>query len=259
MMKEICISTIQSDIAWEDKSKNLKHFGNLLESIAGKSDVAVLPEMFSTGFSTHALHLAETNEESTVRQIRKWAKEYKLAICGSFMAKEGSKIHNRGFFITPEADSYFYDKRHLFRIGEENGFTAGNQLLNIQYKGWRIRLIICYDLRFPVWCRNRNNEYDLLICVANWPQSRTLVWETLLKARALENQCYVCGVNRIGKDGNEILYQGNSVLIDFKGKIISEAELNKESVITGIISKEKLADFRQKFPVWMDNDDFEIK
>jgi predicted amidohydrolase len=258
-MEEICVSAIQSEIAWEDKAQNLKHFGNLLKEIAGKSDIAVLPEMFSTGFSMHAQHLAETNEGATIGQVRQWAKTYNLAICGSFMAKEDSKIYNRGFFITPEGGASFYDKRHLFRMGEENGFTAGNRTFSVLYKGWKIRLIICYDLRFPVWCRNRNNEYDLLICTANWPQARSLVWETLLKARALENQCYVCGANRIGIDGNEILYQGNSVLIDFKGKIIAETELNKKSVVNGIISKKKLDDFRQKFPVWMDADDFDIK
>jgi predicted amidohydrolase len=260
-MNDLRISLMQVEIVWEDKTQNLKHYEQLLQGIAGKSDLAVFPEMFSTGFSMRSGCLAETNDGSTVQRIRYWAKEYNLAVCGSFLAKDHNSdaLFNRGFFITPQGETYFYDKRHLFRMGEENDcFTAGKQTLLVPYKGWNIRLIICYDLRFPVWNRNRNNEYDLLICPANWPESRANVWEILLKARAIENQSYVCGVNRTGEDGNGIFHRGNSALIDFKGKPVFEAPANTESVITETIKKEPLNDFRRKFPVWQDADFFEI-
>jgi predicted amidohydrolase len=261
-MNNLRISLVQAGIAWEDKAKNLKCYGKLLQGIAGKSDLAVLPEMFSTGFSMQAGRLAETNVDFTVQTIHRWVKDCDLAVCGSFLAKDNDSgaLFNRGFFITPQGENYFYDKRHLFRMGEENErFTAGNRALIVSYKGWNIRLIICYDLRFPVWNRNRNNEYDLLLCPANWPEVRTNVWEILLKARAIENQSYVCGVNRIGEDGNGMLHRGNSALIDFKGKPVFEAPINTEAVITETINKDTLSDFRGKFPVWQDADFFEIK
>ena len=259
-MNELRLSLIQSDIAWEDKRKNLEHYHNLLKTVAGKSDLAVLPEVFSTGFSMHTEHLAETNDGLTVSSLRSWSKELGMAICGSFLAKSDSaKVFNRGFFITPEEEVFFYDKRHLFRMGEENErFTAGNRKLIVSYKGWNIRLIICYDLRFPVWARNLDNEYDLLVCPANWPTSRSKVWKILLAARALENEVYVCGVNRIGTDGNTIHHQGDSILLDFKANPVVETEQNQSSVLTGTIRKEALEDFRKKFPAWKDADRFEI-
>jgi predicted amidohydrolase len=260
-MNELKVSLVQSIIYWEDKKKNLEHYGNLLKELAGKTDLAVLPEMFSTGFSMHAGHLAETNDGTTIQTIRTWATEYELAVCGSFTGKNDSgQIFNRGFFVTPEGDAFFYDKRHLFRMGEENEqFTAGDKPLIVNYKGWNIRLIICYDLRFPVWTRNRNNEYDLLICPANWPVARASVWQILLQARALENQCYVCGVNRIGEDGAGIPHQGDSALLDFKGQAMVEVLQNEESVVTGSIKKNNLDKFRTQFPAWMDADNFEFR
>ncbi|MDR3339565.1 MAG: nitrilase family protein [Candidatus Symbiothrix sp.] len=255
------ISLVQAAISWENKTRNTEHYGHLLEKLSGKSDLAVLPEMFSTGFSMRAGHLAETNEDATIVAIRSWAKNFGFAVCGSFLAKdESGRIFNRGFFITPQGDSYFYDKRHLFRMGEENKqFTAGDRILIIPYKTWKIRLIICYDLRFPVWNRNTDNAYDLLICPANWPIARANVWQVLLQARALENQSYVCGVNRIGEDGLKIPHQGDSVLLDFKGNTVIETVRNSESVVTGTIQKDFLETFRKKFPAWMDADRFEIK
>jgi predicted amidohydrolase len=259
-MNELKISLVQSSIFWNDKKQNLEHYGNLLKKLSGKSDLVVLPEMFSTGFSMQAGHLAETNSGTTIQTIQSLAKDCGFAVCGSFLAKDDSeKIFNRGFFITPEGGAYFYDKRHLFRMGEENEqFTAGNKIVTIPYKGWNIRLIICYDLRFPVWVRNQNNAYDLLVCPANWPVARAKIWQILLQARALENQCYVCGVNRVGKDGIGIPHQGDSVLIDFKGNLVLETEQNTESVVTGVIRKDLLEDFRKKFPAWLDADKFEI-
>jgi predicted amidohydrolase len=260
-MNNLRISLVQSAIAWENKAQNLKHYDNLLKKVAGKTDLAVVPEMFSTGFSMQAGHLAESNAGFTVHTIRSWAETYDFAVCGSFLAKDNSgKMYNRGFFITPQGDMYFYDKRHLFRMGEENEqFTAGGQMLIVPYHSWNIRLIICYDLRFPVWNRNRNNEYDLLICPANWPEVRTNVWETLLKARAMENQSYVCGVNRIGEDGMKISHRGDSLLIDFKGKIMAKVQANCESIVTDTLDKDALDSFRKKFPAWKDADLFEIK
>jgi predicted amidohydrolase len=260
-MNNLRISFIQSTIAWEDKRQNLTRYGNLLKTVAGKTDLVALPEMFSTGFSMKAKNLAEDNDGFTIRTIRSWSGEYGFAVCGSFLANDSSgRIYNRGFFVTPQGNTCFYDKRHLFRMGEENEqFTAGEQMLIIPYQTWNIRLIICYDLRFPVWNRNRNNEYDLLICPANWPEARSNVWETLLKARAMENQSYVCGINRIGEDGMKIAHRGNSCLIDFKGQTIAEAPANTESLITCELDKIALDAFRQKFPVWKDADSFEIQ
>ena len=260
-MKDLRISIIQFDIAWEEKDKNLKHCYSLVRPLKGLTDMVVLPEMFTTGFSVDAIPLAETNTGNTIQQVQQWAQEFGFAVCGSFLTKDDSdNVFNRGFFITPEGNTFFYDKRHLFRMGKENEFiTAGNEREIISYKGWNIRMIICYDLRFPVWIRNRENEYDLLICVANWPENRADVWVTLLKARALENQCYVCGVNRIGQNKSKIPYQGDSLLIDFKGKTMALAEQHEEVIITESINKDLLEGFRKKFPVWKDADSFELK
>lgn len=260
-MKDLRISFIQADIFWEDKIRNIEYYGNLLKELSGNSDLAVLPEMFSTGFSMQASHLAETNTGATIQAIHSWTEEYKLAVCGSFLARDDSGcIFNRGFFIEPSGKEWFYDKRHLFRMGEEHQqFTAGDRMLIVPYRGWNIRLIICYDLRFPVWIRNRNNAYDVLICPANWPLPRAHVWQTLLLARAMENQCYVCGVNRIGQDGQGVSHRGDSVLIDFKGNLFLETAPNKESVATARLRKTDLNNFRKRFPAWMDADNFEIR
>ena len=260
-MDTLRLSLLQSDIVWEEKEANLARYKEQIESLAGKSDLVVLPETFSTGFSMQVPQLAEKNEGPTMQVIQSWASEYNIAICGSFIAASYSgHFFNRGFFITPKQDAFFYNKRHLFRMGEENKvFTVGNEYEIISYRGWNIRMIICYDLRFPVWIRNRNNEYDLLICTANWPSSRTNVWTTLLKARAIENQCYVCGVNRIGKDENGIFYQGSSLLTDYKGEIIWEGPVNRRILQTITINRDALIEFREKFPTWMDSDHFYLE
>ncbi|MDR2628176.1 MAG: nitrilase family protein, partial [Dysgonamonadaceae bacterium] len=164
-----------------------------------------------------------------------------------------------GFFITPDGQQYFYDKKHLFRMGAENTyFTAGNKQLIVPYKGWNIKLIICYDLRFPVWIRNVDNAYDLLICCANWPESRKKVWDILLQARACENYCYVCGVNRTGIDGNGLKHHGGSLLVDPRGKKIINASLPQATIRTATIYKEPLESLRKKFPAWMDGDHFSL-
>ncbi|MDR0546155.1 MAG: nitrilase family protein [Dysgonamonadaceae bacterium] len=260
MTNDLRISIVQADIEWEDTTKNLENYAALLAGLKGKSDLAVLPEMFSTGFSMQAQHLAETNNGHTIKTLQHFSQELNLAIAGSFLAKnDDEKLYNRGFFITPSGETFFADKRHLFRLGgEDKVFTAGSDNSLIPYRNWNIRLIICYDLRFPVWIRNRNNEYDLLLCVANWPRARANVWKTLLQARAIENQCYVCGVNRVGQHGKIIDYQGDSILIDYKGIPIAEAQTDQSDLQTHTINRELLQTFRQKFPVWQDSDRFEI-
>jgi predicted amidohydrolase len=260
MDNELRISLVQTNIVWENKPQNLEFCSEALRALSGKSDLAVFPEMFSTGFSMKAARLAETNDGETISLLKSLASENGVALCGSFLAKDdGERIFNRGFFIRPDGKTDFYDKRHLFRMGEENtNFEAGEKPLIVSYRGWNIRLIICYDLRFPVWCRNRGNEYDLLVCPANWPAARTNVWQTLLRARALENQCYVCGVNRVGSDGIGIPHQGDSVLLDYKANPLIETEINKVSIKTATANLEQLADFRRKFPAYLDADKFEI-
>jgi predicted amidohydrolase len=256
-MNDLRVCIVQFDIAWEDKTKNLETCYRLLSPLKGKVDLAVLPETFTTGFSMNALHLAESNEENTIQTVRTWAKEWDMAIAGSFLAKDADgKFFNRGFLITPEGETYFSDKRHLFRE-EGKLLTPGKSYVIIPYKGWNIRLIVCYDLRFPVWIRNKANEYDLLLCVANWPKARAHVWNTLLRARAIENLCYVCGVNRMGTDGEGISHQGESIALDYKAYPVMEAG-QEEKCIISTIKKEPLQDFRRKFPVWKEADFFKI-
>lgn len=252
------VSLVQYDIAWEDKQRNLDYLHHIVKSLAGKTDIVVLPEMCTTGFTMNSRSLAESNDGMTVSAFKQWASEYGLAICGSFIASENDVCYNRGFFIASDKE-YYYDKRHLFRMGAEPGFFApGNKRVIFEHKGFNICLLICYDLRFPVWTRNVNNEYDLLIYAANWPFSRSKVWNALLTARAIENMCYVCGVNRIGEDGNRLIHRGESKVINARGEEISAIGLDKEEVITVCISKQELEQFRTKFPVWKDADRFEI-
>lgn len=253
------VSLVQYDIVWEDRQKNLEYIHNIVSGLSGNTDIIILPEMFTTGFSMNSHNLAETNDGYTITQVKQWAKEYGLAICGSFIATDIGNFYNRGFFISSD-NEYYYDKRHLFRMGSEpRYFSPGNNRLIFKHKGFNICLLICYDLRFPVWARNVYNEYDLLVYVANWPASRAKVWDALLTARAIENMSYVCGVNRIGTDGNGLLYNGGSKLINARGDEISSVALNHEQVQTVYISKTELEQFRVKFPVWKDADRFEIK
>lgn len=254
-MNTLRISLLQYDIAWEDKEANFLKIESLLAQSEEKHDILILPEMFSTGFSMNSSTLAEPISGKTLNRIKSLVRQYDAAIAGSFIAEDKGHYFNRGFFITPTAE-YFYDKRHLFRMGSEpEHFSAGESKLIIPFRGFNICLLVCYDLRFPIWARNSNNEYDLLIYVANWPHSRALVWNTLLPARALENQAYVCGVNRIGTDATGLHYSGDSKLIDFKGNLLIHIP-EEEKIVTAIISTDKLNTFRHKFPVWKDADAF---
>ncbi|MFA6873071.1 MAG: nitrilase-related carbon-nitrogen hydrolase, partial [Bacteroidaceae bacterium] len=197
---------------------------------------------------------AESLEGETISQLTAFAKQFEVAIVGSFICKDDECYYNRAFFITPQ-ESYYYDKRHLFRMGgEAQSFSSGNERVIVTYKQWHIMLLVCYDLRFPIWSRNRGCEYDLCIYVANWPASRIHVWDALLLARALENQTYICGVNRVGIDGNGIPYNGHSKLIDARGEKLLQLPDEKTCVEVVVIDKEPLLHFREKFSVWMDAD-----
>lgn len=258
---ELRISIYQADLLWENKQANLDQLHSQLALLAGTTDLLVLPEMFSTGFSMNCRELAETDTGETVEFLKKWAQQYDIALCGSYIAKEDDKYYNRAFFICKEFVS-FYNKRHLFRMGNEGeAYSPGNTKSIVSYKGFNICMQVCYDLRFPVWARNVANAYDLLVYVANWPQARIHVWDILLKARAIENCAYVCGANRIGKDGYGIVYNGQSALIDYKGNNLLpfDPELNKDCVQTQKINKKELNLFRDKFPVWKDADQFYLK
>lgn len=259
MTDNLRISMVQSHIIWEDKEENLGYYGELLRRVKGKTDIAVLPETFTTGFSMDVEKLADTMDGRTIPTVKEWAGKYKLAVVGSFIAQEDGHYFNRAFFVTPEGDVHLYDKRHLFRMaGEDHHFTAGDKRTIVPYKGWNICLQVCYDLRFPVWSRNKNNEYDLLIYVANWPEARKKVWKTLLQARAMENMAYVCGVNRVGIDGKGFLFQGDSMVISPRGKKLADAGKREEITRTCTLSHTELDDFRTKFPAWKDADPFSI-
>ena len=258
-MESIRISIIQTDIVWENKQENLRLLHEKLQSLRGITEIVVLPEMFSTGFSMHSKILAEPNSGETITTLKQWAAKFQLAICGSYIATENEQFYNRAFFLMPEGEEFYYDKRHLFRMGREaEHFSAGDKRLIIPYHGWNICLLVCYDLRFPVWSRNVGNEYDLLIYVANWPIPRRLVWGTLLLARALENQCYVCGVNRVGTDGYQLSYNGGSKVYSAFGEEIGSIPDEKEGITTVSVNLTALHQFREKFPVWKDADEFHL-
>jgi predicted amidohydrolase len=253
------ISLIQDIIHWADKTANLQKTEVQIAALSGKTDLVVLPEMFTTGFCTDKLHLAENRDGGTIKSLQNWAKKYEIAIAGSFIAVENQQYFNRAFFVLSDGNVKIADKRHLFSMGgEQNFFTAGDKRLIIEYCGFKICLLVCYDLRFPVWSRNVNNEYDLLIYVANFPKLRIRDWDILLQARAIENQTYVCGVNRVGEDGAGIRYNGHSILLDYNAKSILTFPENETSIQTCEIRTEPLKIFRNKFSVWKDADKFEI-
>jgi predicted amidohydrolase len=255
--ENLCLAMLQYSIEWEDKQANLDKVASRLEKEQPKADLLVLPEMFTTGFSMKAEELAEPDDGETMHRVKHWAKHFDMAITGSFIARKENHYFNRAFFITPEGRSFFNNKRHLFAPGQENTvFTPGKERMIVTYKGWNICLQICYDLRFPVWTRNVANGYDLLLYAANWPSSRILAWNLLLPARAVENQSYVCGVNRVGEDGLNVKYNGCSSIYDMKGELLTGFE-SEEGIKTAVLSLNKLRKFREKFPVWRDADRFE--
>ncbi|WP_407403192.1 nitrilase-related carbon-nitrogen hydrolase [Sodaliphilus sp.] len=259
------IALIEKDIVWGDKAANMEQLKRELALVPQGTDLVVLPELFSTGFITgnrdEAQALAERNSGETMQTLHELAQKYQVAFCGSFLAATAGQLFNRAFFIEPSGEDTFYDKKHLFAFGGENEIYhhGHTQAPIIRFRGFNIKLIVCYDLRFPVFCRNVNNNYDILVAVANWPSSRQHVWQTLLTARAMENECFVCGVNRAGIDGYGAEHgHGSSFIIDFKGKIISQTS-DTTPIATASFSPEDLEKFRSKFPAWRDADPFTLK
>lgn len=254
-MNDLRITLVQTEIEWKNPIANLSHFDELFDGIKD-TDLIVLPEMFTTGFSVKTNDLFEEMNGATVSWMKKKSAEKQAAIVGTTIIKEDDKIYNRCLFVSPNGNVSYYDKRHLFSMGEENScFSAGKEKLVVEYKGWRICPLICYDLRFPVWSRNIEN-YDLLIYMANWPSPRHHVWKTLLTARAIENQTYCIGVNRIGSDGAGLKYLGDSAMVDPKGYATFLGSSNESKTFS--LSKSELIKFRQSFPLLNDKDHFEI-
>lgn len=259
-MTHLRITMFQMNIIWNDKKSNLCYIREELQKLRGMTEIVILPEMFSTGFTMQSAELAETTSQNTITTLKGLAAEFDIALCGSFICKADANYYNRGFFLTPEGDEYYYDKRHLFRMGDEPmHFSQGNNPLIVSYKDWNINLLICYDLRFPAWSSNIDKKYDLLIYVASWPAARRKAWDALLLARAIENQAYVCGVNRVGTDGNGIAYNGGSIVYSPKGEPLAQCNDNAIEIKTVELDLTSLEKFRQKFPAWMDADRFEIE
>lgn len=254
---QLKLALIQFNPKWEDVEINLQYLSNILKELPDSTDIIILPEAFSTGFSMDPQKIAEPINGKVVNWMVKIAKEKQLAICGSVFIEEAAKYYNRFIWITPEGKIETYDKRHLFSLGSESdNYEKGDKQLIISYKGWKIFPQVCYDLRFPVWSRN-TQSYDLLINVANWPVARRMVWKTLLKARAIENQCYVTAVNRVGEDDNSIEYSGDSIVVDFKGNIVLDAK-KYEGILLHQIDFSSLNQFRNKFDTLKDADQFNI-
>lgn len=266
----LTITIIQADLQWEDKEANLRRFEEKIGGIKEHTEVIVLPEMFSTGFSMRPEVLAESMDGPTISWMKKIAGQRRVVLTGSLIIEDGGRYYNRLVWMLPDGRYGYYDKRHRFAYaGEDQHYTAGDKRLIASVKGWRINLLVCYDLRFPVWSRQGNVEetggqadqdleYDILLYVANWPERRNHAWKTLLAGRAIENQCFVVGVNRVGKDGNDINHSGDSLILDPLGAVLYHAP-EQETVFTHTFQKEKLEEVRQRFPFWRDADHFSIE
>jgi predicted amidohydrolase len=266
-MSTLTITTIQTDLKWEDKTANLRILEDKILSIPGNTELVILPEMFSTGFSMQPATLAERMDGPTLAWMTSVAARKRVILTGSVIIEEEGHYFNRLIWMLPSGEYGYYDKRHRFAYaGENEEYTAGNRRLITSVKGWKILPLVCYDLRFPVWSRQTPApepdasplEYDILLYVANWPQRRILAWKTLLRARAIENQTYVVGLNRVGNDGNNIYHSGDSMIIDPLGEILYQ-EAEKEDIFTITLQKETLTDIRQRFPFWRDADSFSIQ
>ncbi len=268
-MQSLTITLIQTHLHWEDKAANLSMLHQKIMSIQEKTEVVILPEMFSTGFSMKPQQFAETMDGETVQWMRNIAQQKRIILTGSIIIEEEGNYYNRLLWVLPNGSYGCYNKRHLFGYaGEEEHYTAGTKRMIASVKGWRINTQVCYDLRFPVWARQAplsmhgegqgGEEYDVLLYVANWPERRNTAWQTLLAARAIENQCYVVGVNRVGLDGNNISHCGSSTVIDALGNVLYSKE-NEEDIFTITLNKQDLLDTRNKYPFLQDRDDFTIQ
>ncbi len=252
----INITLIQSDIVWEDKKSNLEHYEQIISKVSAQRHVVVLPEMFSTGFSMSPSTLAEPMDGKTIEWMKKIASKYKCILTGSLIIEEEGNHYNRMLWVQPDGIIAHYDKRHLFGFaGEDKHYAAGSARVITQVNGWRFNLMVCYDLRFPVWSRNRGEEYDVLLYVANWPEQRNLAWKTLLQARAIENQCYVVGVNRIGKDPKGNNYSGDSSVFGPLGETLWQ-QSHSQAVHTIALDADLLTKARQNLPFLKDADNF---
>ncbi len=253
-MPDLTLTLVQSELAWEDRRANRDRFTARLEPLAGTTDLVILPEMFSTGFTMNAGPLAEDSKGPTLGWMRDMARQLRADIAGSVIIREEGLFYNRLLWATPDGAVHTYDKRHLFRMsGEHDVYASGRELLTVRLRGWRLRPFICYDLRFPIWCRNRHKAYDVAIFVANWPAVRAAHWRTLLSARAIENQSYVVGVNCVGTDGNGIAYQGDSTVIGPRGTVRYHGG-DREDIATLTLSRQDLDAYREAFPAWKDAD-----
>ncbi|MBN8696501.1 MAG: amidohydrolase [Bacteroidetes bacterium] len=257
-MNDLKITIIQSALYWENIDWNLELFAKKIDSIKEQTDLIILPEMFTTGFTMQPELLAEGMNGKAVEWMKAQAQKKQCVITGSFVCEENGNYYNRLVWVKADGSYSTYDKRHLFTMAnEDKHYTAGSKKIMEEIKGWKICPLICYDLRFPVWARNiKENRYDLLIYVANWPERRNHPWKTLLLARSIENQCYVAGVNRVGDDGNEIYHSGDSAVINFKGEVLSKTPAHDECIETISLSYADLEEFRKQFPVLNDADEF---
>lgn len=257
-LENLRVTLIQADIKWEDIEWNLNKLMDIISSDVNATDLIILPEYFTTGLTMNAHTFAVTMNSNPIKWMKSVVDKKQCAITGALLIKEDNKIYNRLIFIDKEQNLSFYNKRHLFKMGdEESSHSPGKNKLIAKIGNWRILPLICYDLRFPVWSRYKN-DYDVLIYAANWPAARNDIWNTLLKARAIENQAYVIGVNRIGKDGQNIFYSGNSLVYDPQGKIMVRLTQNREKTATITLSLNKLNNIRKNFPVHLDADKFDI-
>jgi len=269
-MSTLSITTIQSILHWEDKAANLAMFEQKINGIKEKTEIVVLPEMFSTGFSMNPKALAEPMDGESVSWMKRIAAEKKIVLTGSLIIEEEGRYFNRLLWVLPNGQLGYYDKRHLFAYaGEDQHYQPGRKRLIASVKGWKINLLVCYDLRFPVWSRQApmpppeeakedEAEYDVLIYVANWPDRRNHAWKTLLQARSIENQCYVVGVNRVGKDGHDHNYSGDTMVVDAMGEVLY-TKANEEDIHTIVLDQDKLEAVRSKLPFLRDADDFTIE
>lgn len=258
MIERLSVTLVQSHLHWENSVANRQHFTKIFENLSAKTDLIVLPEMFTTGFSMNAKALAEPKQGSTLEWMQSEAKKYNVAITGSVIIQDNGLFFNRLFFVFPDGNSEHYDKKHTFTLANEHKtYTAGRNKLIVNYKGWKLCPLICYDLRFPVWARN-TEEYDVLLFVANWPKVRITAWDTLLKARAIENMSYCIGVNRVGLDGNGYEYNGHSAVYNGLGALISTPDFEKDFTQTVILDKKNLQEQREKLQFLNDRDSFTL-
>jgi omega-amidase len=265
-MNDLRVTLVQGDTRWHDPAGNRDYYGGLIAPLHGATDLVILPETFTSGFSNDAIGSAETMAGATVEWIREQAVRLDAAVTGSVQLRDGDGVYNRLLFATPDGALSTYDKRHLFRYAREHErYAAGRDRLTLEWRGWRICPLVCYDLRFPVFSRNRFDverpgqlDFDLMIFVANWPSARSHPWKTLLRARAIENLCYVAAVNRVGTDGNGLAYAGDSAVIDYVGQPVTECA-DVETVVTATLSAEGLAAHRERFPAMLDADAFELR